>query len=54
MRVIPSRTTLRRPATIAVAVLALTLAAVPFLPDRAPEQGAIAPAAEAARGGRAA
>ena len=49
MRVIPSRTTLRRPATIAVAVLALTLAAVPFLPDRAPEQGAIAPAAEAAR-----
>ncbi len=43
MRITPSRTTLRHPAAIAAAVLALTLAAVPFLPDGNDPQGSITP-----------
>ena len=49
MRITPSRTTLRHPAAIAAAVLALTLAAVPFLPDGNDPQGSITPSAEGAR-----
>ena len=49
MRITPSRTTLRHPAAIAAAVLALTLAAVPFLPDGNDPQGSITPSAERAR-----
>ena len=46
MRFPPSRTTLRHPAVIAAAALALTLAAVPFLPDGDDQRGAIAPSSE--------
>ena len=49
MRITPSRTTLRHPAAIAAAVLALTLAAVPFLPDGNDPRGSITPSAEGAR-----
>ena len=43
------RRALRHPAAIAAAVLALTLAAVPFLPDGNDPQGSITPSAEGAR-----
>ncbi|MCY7402976.1 MAG: hypothetical protein LH477_18855 [Nocardioides sp.] len=49
MRSTPSRTTLRRPAVIAATLLALTLAAVPFLPDDPDEQGSITPSATTPR-----
>ena len=42
----PSRPLWRHPATIAAAALALTLGAVPFLPDGDDGQGTIAPSAE--------
>jgi len=48
MRPVLSRINLRHPAAIAAAVLALTLAAVPFLPDGSDEQGGIAPSSEGA------
>ena len=47
-----SRPLWRHPATIAAAALALTLGAVPLLPDGDDQQGEIAPSAETHAGAR--
>ena len=49
MRFTPSRATLCHPAVIVATLLALTLAAVPFLPDGPDRQGSITPSADTPR-----